>query len=502
VINRPAVADATVVPKPAADPPRPKCTDPHVIRVAGDPWSGYSTFRGEPKLTAQLHKSGICIDYIDAEDPKLWEQGARMAALAKGEIDLAVTTVDAFLQHGAKHKVNGQYPGTILWNIDESAGGDAIFVSKNKRSFDDLGPTDTVCYSVGTPSEHLWDFASLSFSHLENLRTDLKTDKGEDVTDAGDCWKKLQAGKVQVAVLWQPYTAQAVKAGYKKVFATGPEADDIIVDIVVANRDYARREQKTLETLAKAYFQVIAEYEKDVPAHAKLIADDCGPTCDGLGESVLAGIDFLNYEANMQLWWGKRDNPSKMPGRIERTARLLRAKHKLDEAPSADAILDDRFLVAMDTRSLTPVAPPKVVEKNDPGRIERDAEARHDESKNVGMMRLPNVKFGEGSYRLDANGKEIVRSIKDTLQSFPGLCIHIFGYTSSPGNRDVNLALSNNRAQAIANELKLIDSNAFNDVRLDVRGFGPTRVILKADGGEDEEASRRTEFTLYKCARA
>jgi outer membrane protein OmpA-like peptidoglycan-associated protein len=472
-----------------------------VIRVAGDPWSGYSTFRGEPKLAAQLHKSGICIDYVDAEDQTLWEQSARMAALAKGDIDLAVTTIDAFLQHGAKHKVDGRYPGAIIWNIDESAGGDAIFVSKNKRSFDDLGPSDTVCYSVGTPSEHLWDFASLSFSHLENLRTDLKTDKGDDVTDAGECWNKLQTGKVQVAVLWQPYTAQAVKAGYKKVFATGPEADDIIVDIVVANRNYAQREQKTLETLAKAYFQVIAEYEKDVPAHAKFITDDCGSPCAALGESVLAGIDFLDYETNMQLWWGKRKSPSKMPMRIKLTAGLLQAKHKLTEVPPADSILDDRFLVAMDAISATGAVPAQVVEKNDPGRIARDAEARNDESKNVGTMRLPNVKFGDGSYRLDANGKEIVRSIKDSLQSFPGLCIHIFGYTSSPGDPDVNLKLSNFRAQAIANELKALDSNAFSDVRLDVRGFGPTHLIIR-DGVEDQEASRRTEFTLYKCTQA
>src|SRR5262245_19821570 len=68
-----------------------------MIRVAGDPWSGYSTFRGEPRLAAALAKSNIGVEYVD--DQALYEQGARMQALAKGQIDLALTTVDAFLQH-------------------------------------------------------------------------------------------------------------------------------------------------------------------------------------------------------------------------------------------------------------------------------------------------------------------------------------------------------------------------------------------------------------------
>src|SRR4026207_967633 len=50
-----------------------------MIKVAGDPWSGYSTFRNEPKIAAELAKSDIGIEYID--DEKLYDQDARMAAL-------------------------------------------------------------------------------------------------------------------------------------------------------------------------------------------------------------------------------------------------------------------------------------------------------------------------------------------------------------------------------------------------------------------------------------
>ncbi|MEN9578514.1 MAG: hypothetical protein RJA70_1523, partial [Pseudomonadota bacterium] len=134
------------------------------IRVAGDPWSGYSTFRNEPRLTASLQQAGIELKYLDEE--RFYDQNERMKALASGEIDLALTTLDAFLQHGSNHLVEGQFPGVIVFGIDESAGGDAIFLGKTKKSFDDIAPTDRVCYAQGTPSEHLWDFSSLAFAGI------------------------------------------------------------------------------------------------------------------------------------------------------------------------------------------------------------------------------------------------------------------------------------------------------------------------------------------------
>src|SRR5580700_69129 len=112
-----------------------------MLRVAADPWSGYSTFRNEPRLATALAKDDIGIEYID--DDKLYDQNERMAALASGKIDIELTTVDAFLRHGANHKDdNGLYPGVILWNIDESNGGDAIFLAKDRKSFDDVRDTD------------------------------------------------------------------------------------------------------------------------------------------------------------------------------------------------------------------------------------------------------------------------------------------------------------------------------------------------------------------------
>ena len=479
-----------------------------MIKVAGDPWSGYSTFRNEPRMASALAKDDIGVEYID--DEKLYDQNERMKALAAGKIDIALTTMDAFLQHGAKHKDgNGLYPGVVLWNIDESNGGDAIFLSKDRKSFDDVRSSDKVCFAAGTPSEHLWDFASLSFARLGD---NLSQDNG---VVASDCWKKLKAGSVKVAVLWQPFTAIAEKAGYPKVFATGGQADDVIVDIVVGNRDYVIKNKDTIGKLAGAYFKTIDSYGKDKDAHGTFITEDCGPDCGGdksLGNAVLAGIDFLDYQENACLWWGLCGKPAKMIDRVKKTGRLLAAKGKLKSAdlPKADSILNDSFLRELKSQmeqqaslaaevagDKTQVKGPVLSAKEKA--YEYAAETtKADTSSDVGTLNLPNVYFAEGKHALDPNAGSVVEGIGEKLRSFPALCVRVYGHTNSTGAANANKALSERRAKAIVKHLQEWDSEAFPDSRFDVQGFGSERPILK-DGIEDKKASRRTEFRLFNC---
>jgi outer membrane protein OmpA-like peptidoglycan-associated protein len=479
-----------------------------MLKVAGDPWSGYSTFRSEPRLASALAKDDIGLEYID--DEKLYDQNERMNALASGKIDLALTTVDAFLQHGAKHKdANGLYPGVILWNIDESNGGDAIFLSKERKSFDDVRNTDKVCFSSGTPSEHLWDFASLSFTRLGD---NLPQDNG---VVAKDCWEKLKSGAVQVAVLWQPFTAIAEKAGYPKVFATGGQADDVVVDIVVANRQTVVKKQPALAKLAQAYFRTIDSYVKDVPAHAAFITEDCGADCGGdktLGTAVLEGIDFLNYDENACLWWGLCGSPAKMIDRVKKTGRLLAAKGKLKpaDAPNPESILNDSFLRDLKNQiseqaklaaevagENTKVTAPAVTAQEKTYAYAADA-TKKDSGSDIGTLNLPNVYFTEGQALLDQNAISVVEGIGDKLRSFPALCVRVYGHTNSSGNPVSNKTLSESRARAIVKQLQTWDAEAFPEARFDVQGFGSERALVK-DGVEDKNASRRTEFKLFNC---
>lgn len=482
---------------------------PVTIRVTGDPWSGYSTFRGEPRLKEALAKERITLDYL--ADEKYYDQNERMRALGAGELDVAVTTLDAFLQHGSKHRKDGKYPGVILFGIDESAGGDAIFLAKGRRSFDEVKASDKVCFAEGTPSEHLWDFASLSFAALE-----IGLDKKLGVV-AEDCWKKLEAQEVQIAVLWQPFTAIAEKAGYAKVFATGGQADDVILDILVANRDFVAKQRSALSKLTAAYFKTIDGYQHDLDAHAAFVTSDCGADCAGdatLGRAVLSGIDFLTAEENLCLWFGQCGKPNKLNPRVGKTGKLLVAKNKLstDALPDPASIVDDSFLMALkgehERRAAlaaevagpdsAPAAVPALAVEE--ARYEYMVPGAEDASASpgIGTLTLPRVFFSEGSYQLDENAQNVVAVIADKLRSFPAMCVRVSGYTNSKGDPAANKQLSKLRALVITQHLTRLDARAFPENRFVVKGMGAAQPVLRS-GNEDSRASRRTEFTLFEC---
>jgi outer membrane protein OmpA-like peptidoglycan-associated protein len=480
--------------------------EPITFRVAADPWSGYSTFRNEPRLTAALAKHDITVQYLDQE--RFYDQNERLRALAAGEIDIALTTLDAFLQHGAVNLDGGLFPGTIIFGVDESAGGDAIFLEKGRSSFDDVKPTDVVCFAEGTPSEHLWDFASLAFA---NLGDSLQKNNG---VVAKDCWDKLEAGSAQVAVLWQPYTAIAEKAGYPKVFATGGQADDVIVDIAVVNRKVSSEREQALQQLVTSYFEVIDGYQKDRPGHGAFVTLDCGVECASdaeLGDAVLDGIDFLTFEENLCLWFGECSTPGKLEPRVGKTGRLLIAKGKLDAAavPSPESIIDRRFVLGVKNQRVEAAKLAQVVAGPDtdialPTFAARDTSFDYmvpgaEGSAAVGTLRLPNVFFREGSYGLTDDAKATVGEIAETLRSFPALCVRISGHTNSNGAAAANRKLSRFRAMAIAAHLTHIDPRSFPEGRFEVHGYGSDRPVV-GDGVEDAKASRRTEFTLFTCS--
>jgi outer membrane protein OmpA-like peptidoglycan-associated protein len=482
----------------AAAPP------PIRLKVAGDPSSGYSTFRKEPLLTATLSDDHVELEYIDEE--RYYDPSERMRALSVGNLDIALTTLDAFIQFGARYKKDGQYPGVVLFAIDESAGGDAIFLAKGRSSFDDVKAKDEVCFTPGTPGEHLWDFASLSFTALDNGVVEDK------LPVAKDCWEKLERGRVQLAVLSQPYTALAVKAGYPKAFATGGPADDLILDVAVVGRDALANKREAVQRFVSAYFKALDAQAGDPASHAAFVAADCGKDCasdNALGAAVLESIDFLTFDENACLWFGLCDGPNKMLERVGKTWRLLAAKGKVDAArmPDPPALLDTSFLQALKNereRAVQPAAAAASVAakpREEPAAKERVysyTAAAAKAASAVGTLELPNVAFSEASYALNEEARAKIGVIAETLRGFPALCVRIVGHTNSTGDDEDNRALSKNRALAIAAELTRIDPSVFPKERFDVQGRGSDEPVL-VDGVEDKIASRRTDFTLTNC---
>ncbi|MBX2858254.1 MAG: OmpA family protein [Cellvibrionaceae bacterium] len=104
---------------------------------------------------------------------------------------------------------------------------------------------------------------------------------------------------------------------------------------------------------------------------------------------------------------------------------------------------------------------------------------------------LKGVKFEIDSAKLTGNAQTILKEAATILQKFPRVRIEVQAHTDSQGSEEYNLLLSNRRAAAAVEFLKL---HGVAGKRLDSKGYGETQPIETNATAEGRAANRRVQL--------
>ena len=107
------------------------------------------------------------------------------------------------------------------------------------------------------------------------------------------------------------------------------------------------------------------------------------------------------------------------------------------------------------------------------------------------------INFEPGSDRVDLAGQTVLDDIADILRDCGPIAMEIAGHTDSQGREEMNLQLSQSRADAVLMELqrRRILTSSFS-----AKGYGETTPIAPNNTEEGREANRRIEFTLISSS--
>ncbi|WP_394154616.1 OmpA family protein [Loktanella salsilacus] len=107
------------------------------------------------------------------------------------------------------------------------------------------------------------------------------------------------------------------------------------------------------------------------------------------------------------------------------------------------------------------------------------------------------IVFDPGSATLTSDSQPIVDDIAEILQRCPDIRLQIAGYTDSQGGEEMNQELSQTRADAVLNALRVrrIPIATFTAI-----GYGEADPIADNDTAEGREANRRIAFSLTPTA--
>lgn len=103
------------------------------------------------------------------------------------------------------------------------------------------------------------------------------------------------------------------------------------------------------------------------------------------------------------------------------------------------------------------------------------------------------VTFAEGSDKLTGVSRYELDNLVAAMKEKAGLKIQLAGHTDDTGADDMNLALSQKRANAV---LKYLTSKGISAGRLSAVGYGETQPAVANDSDENRAQNRRTEFRI------
>jgi NitT/TauT family transport system substrate-binding protein len=274
------------------------------LKLGHSTWVGYG-----PLYIAQdkgfFKDEGLDVELIVMEDPKV-----RFPALAAGQLDVAVTTVDTMLNY-----LSDQQSYRYLFALDDSKGGDGIVADKDIQSVADLKGKD-VAYAEGSVSQFylgvLLKQAGLAFGDIQT----------QNMT-AGDAGAAFVAGRVDAAVTWEPWLTRGRQAPQGHLLVDSSTTPGLITDMAMTTPETLKARKKDLEALYRAWIKAV-DFQKANPDEAdKIMAKGVGGWLEDpkVFAETRAGIVYYDKAMN-ETFIGTADNPGGIVKTINNAAEL------------------------------------------------------------------------------------------------------------------------------------------------------------------------------------
>ncbi len=274
------------------------------LKLGHSTWVGYG-----PLYIAQekgfFKDEGLDVELIVMEDPKV-----RFPALAAGQLDVAVTTVDTMLNY-----LSDQQSYRYLFALDDSKGGDGIIANKDIQTVADL-KGKSVAYAEGSVSQFylgvLLKQAGLTFDDVQT----------QNMT-AGDAGAAFVAGRVDAAVTWEPWLTRGKQAPDGHLLVDSSTTPGLITDMAMTTPQTLEKRKKDLEALYRAWIKAV-DFQKANPEEAdQIMAKGVGGWLDDpkVFAETRAGIVYYDKAMN-QAFIGTAAAPGPIVKTINNAAEL------------------------------------------------------------------------------------------------------------------------------------------------------------------------------------
>lgn len=297
------------------------------IRVAFSTWTGYAGLVVGVD-NGIFKKYGLNVTYSVIESPT-----DRFAAFRAGKLDAIATTVDTFTREAAQGA-----PVMQVFGIDRSVGGDGIVAKKSITKVEQLKGR-VVAVNVGSTSEFFLAYV------LQQHGLSLNDIKIEDMPDSGIAGSTFRAGRVDVAVTWEPWLTRAQQTKDGHVLVSSKSYPNIIVDVFGFRTDFVKAHPDLVRTFIKAYYEAVGMVKAGNPAAMQSVEKYTGEDLKSL-QADLTTVTLMNL-AQSKAYFGSAAKPGPIYSIARLSSRFWLSIKKINKMPNINGIIDTSYLQKM-----------------------------------------------------------------------------------------------------------------------------------------------------------
>ncbi len=293
------------------------------IRIGLSPWPGWFAWY-LVRDKGFFDKHGVDVELV-------WfpVYSDSLQAFATGKVDGNSQTLSDTLPQAARG-----VPLRVVLVNDNSHGGDALIAKPHYRSVRDLRGR-RVATEMGT------------VDHFLLLRALARHGMTEDDVDfvnmtINDAGPAFIAGRLDAAVLWEPFLSKAVAQGKGRILFSSRDTPGLIPDLLVLGEKVVRERPEEVRRILTAWFDALAWWRAH-PDEALAIMAKYAETPVSDYRLLVNGVRIFTLADNLRAFEA-RDDFQSLAYTGARTAAFLKEKGLLDRVPDVRTIIDPSFL--------------------------------------------------------------------------------------------------------------------------------------------------------------
>ena len=293
------------------------------LKIAFNTWIGYSAFYiAEEQGFFEKRKINVETTVIDPLSEK-------NAAMLRGDLDGMGGTIDS-----AVISASAGVKGKVVWMFDRSNGTDGILVSEDIKSVKDLKGK-----SVAVEEGFVGHFFLLYFLKENSMNA---SDINIIPMTTDNAGAAFVAGKVDVAVTWEPYLSTAMKRSGARILVSSKQLEPILADTLFISDTVINKRPNDIQALVDSLQEANNYWIEHMSDVNKFIAEKWKMDITDIN-GIMATDELYSTNHNYKQF-GKLGGTGDLYNYIDKCAELWLEAGVINEQIDGKALIDPKFV--------------------------------------------------------------------------------------------------------------------------------------------------------------